>query len=215
MRSNLLKERLSAIIDLLKAVHQGGSGMSAASVGYEREAVANALLGNVIAPPYRLGSGDILDSHGERSGQMDIVVERTPSISFPLVNGLHPRLYLAEGVAAVVEVKSDLPSQWHTIAESHERLVKLRRRYEEGGVRIGEISEHIPYFVVGYKGWQEEETLRVKADCAKIAGVLSINPDKYCSRRENPERYECISGPIALARFMVEVEVELRRLAIT
>ena len=65
--------------------------MSAATVGYEREAIANLLVGNVIAPPFRLGSGDILDAFGAQSGQMDIVVEQTPSISFPAYQWSSPQ----------------------------------------------------------------------------------------------------------------------------
>lgn len=208
----LLEDRLSAIASLLKAVHQGGSGMSAATVGYEREAIANLLVGNVIAPPFRLGSGDILDAFGAQSGQMDIVVEQTPSISFPLISGLHPRLYLAEGVAAVVEVKSNIAKQWEAVKDSSAKLAKLCRSYEDGGVRIGELSQQIPHFVVGYTGWDKPETLADKLINSALTGVLSIDPCVYCSRRDDAKKpYEWLSGPIALARFMVEIEVELRR----
>lgn len=200
----LLKERLQSLVDLLRVVRSGGHGLSSATVGYEREAVATALLGNVIAPPFRIGCGDILDSSGKTSGQMDIVIERTPSISFPLVSGLHPRLYLAEGVAAVVEVKSDLRKQWAQFKESASRLGQLKRHYKDIVAVIGKPSEQVPHYVVGYKGWKNIGALERHILDSHAMGVLSIEPCFYCSREPDGEQsIKRICGPVALARFMV------------
>lgn len=220
--SPVLEKRLSALVELLKAAYSGGSGMSSASVGYEREAIANLLLGNVIAPPFRLGTGDIIDASGTRSGQLDIIVEQTPSISFPMVNGLHPRLYLAEGVAAVVEVKSNIAKQHKQVKESAAKLATLARHFEEGGIRFSDARGHlskIPHFVVSFNAWKRHKQFLDICSRDELAGVLSIDPCIYCSRRQSRESerstYECLSGPIALARFMVEIEQELRRRLVT
>ena len=57
-----------------------------------------------------VGTGDATDAGGNRSGQLDVVVEYPFAPSLPLGVGT-TRLYLAEGVAAVVEVKSDAAGQ--------------------------------------------------------------------------------------------------------
>jgi hypothetical protein len=85
--------------------------MSGASRGREREHFLELFLYQVFPPTFRFGSGDIMDRRRVRSGQLDFVVEYPFLPSFLLV-GPGPRLYLAAGVAAVIEVKSDLQRQW-------------------------------------------------------------------------------------------------------
>jgi hypothetical protein len=71
-----------------------------------------------IAPPFRFGSGDITDASGNRSGQLDVVIEYGNSITFPNILPKTPRLYLAEGVCAVVDVKSALSTHWNEVTRS-------------------------------------------------------------------------------------------------
>ncbi len=79
--------------------------MSDSSKGSEREHFIDLFLKEVFPPSYRFGTGDALDSAGNKSGQLDVVVELTFFPSLPALGG-GSRLYLAEGVAAVIEVKS-------------------------------------------------------------------------------------------------------------
>lgn len=88
--------------------HQAGGSMRSASKGNEREAFINAFLSEILPPQFRFGSGDITDQSANRSGQLDIVIEFPFVPSIPIVAGKSPRLYLAEGVLAVIEVKSDI-----------------------------------------------------------------------------------------------------------
>jgi hypothetical protein len=106
-----LVERLTAVQDALLALHRGGGPLSSSSKGREREHFIGEFLRKVLPPVHRFGSGDIIDSAGQKSGQADIVVEHPllPSLPHP---GGKVRMYLAESVAAVIEVKSDLSSQW-------------------------------------------------------------------------------------------------------
>jgi hypothetical protein len=103
-------QRLDGIRDQLMAVHKTSIPMSNATKRAEREAFINQFLSKVLPPVYRFGGGDATDAAGHRSGQLDVVVEYPFGPTLPSVAG-ETRLYLAESVAAVIEVKSSLPAQ--------------------------------------------------------------------------------------------------------
>ena len=71
--------RLAGVWQSLKALHKGGAGMSSASSGREREQFVDEFLRKVLPPAYPIGSGDVIDSFGGKTGQQDVVVE----FSFP------------------------------------------------------------------------------------------------------------------------------------
>lgn len=106
--------RLSGIQRALMGLFLSGDEISAASRGRERERFINLFLEKVFPPGYRFGSGDAIDTDGNQSGQLDVVVEFTFLPSFPALAS-EPRLYLAEGIAAVIEIKSDLQRQWSEV----------------------------------------------------------------------------------------------------
>ena len=96
-----LQQRLAGIRQMLIGAHRAGASMSSASKGGERESFLDGFLAEMFPPPFRFGTGDATDSSGHRSGQLDVVVELPflPSIPIP---GSANRLYLAEGVGAVL-----------------------------------------------------------------------------------------------------------------
>src|SRR5215510_11341929 len=96
--------RMKAIQDSLMATFRGGAGMPSAMLGGERELVLHALLREVLPPIYRFGQGAITDSKARLTGQVDLVMELPFGPSLPMPAGSH-RLYLAESVAAVIEIK--------------------------------------------------------------------------------------------------------------
>lgn len=149
--------------------------MPSASKGTEREIFVEIFLRNVLPPAYRFGTGVITDTVGKQSGQIDVVVEHAIVPSFPLVGASIPRLYLAEGVGAAVEVKSDLPGQWEEVLATGKSVGALHR---DNG------TSQVPYFAVGYAGWKKKETMFAKFQEARAAGVpltglLSLAPAFY------------------------------------
>src|SRR5258708_702318 len=136
MPNSHVEERLKGIHSMLKGVHQGGGSMSSASKGMERNAFIDLFLKHILTPQYRFGTGDATDTSGLRSGQLDVVVEHPWVPSLPLIGCDGPRLYLAEGVAAVIEVKSDVADQWQDVVDTSSKLKKLSRRFS-GGMRDG------------------------------------------------------------------------------
>jgi len=124
-----LDTRINGIFETLFARYGGGDTMSSASKGTERELFVNEILSQVFPPHFRFTSGDILDTFKRKSGQVDIVLEKPVGYSFPqIIDG--PRLFLAENVAAVIEVKSNIKSQWSEVLASSAKVAKLRRSYQ-------------------------------------------------------------------------------------
>lgn len=171
----MLKNRLKGIIEGLKSVHDAGIDQSDSTKGSEREAFINTILKSVIAPPFRIGSGDVIDNEGNRSGQQDIVIEHGGGISFPLIAHETPRLYLAESVCAVVEVKSSLEGQWDEVESTALKLHNVKREPVRKKAPNNN-PDPIPLLVVGYRGWKRPQTYREKLRNKNIAAILSIDP---------------------------------------
>ncbi len=68
-----VESRLNAILTQLRAAHEGGTGMSTATMGAEREAFVDLVLRGSVPLPYRFGSGEVTDAAGRISNQIDIV----------------------------------------------------------------------------------------------------------------------------------------------
>lgn len=156
---------------MLMAGHTSGETASSATKGRDREDFIHKFLENLLPPQFRFGSGDITDLSGRRSGQVDIVVEYPllPSLQTPNSSS---RLYLAEGVAAVIEVKSDLTKQWSEVESTSKQLRPLSRKF---GARDGIPPLHIPLFAVGYKGWKKIPTLQEYLSTGVVDGILVID----------------------------------------
>ena len=116
--------RLGAMLNMLVGVHQGGGSLSSALKGAERELFVNSFLSQVFPPHFRFGSGDVIDSDERKSGQVDVVIDFPNLYSFPLFND-GPRLYLAVGVAAVLEIKSNVAKQWDQVLRTAEKVKSL------------------------------------------------------------------------------------------
>lgn len=131
---SVLETRICALFSALNTGYVGGSDLSSAAKGNEREQFVQTVLNNAFPPHYRFSSGDIVDSYGKKSGQVDIVLEQPRSYSFPLLSG-GPRLYLAESVAAVIEVKSDLSNQWNEVIATANKLAEIKRKFSSESLR--------------------------------------------------------------------------------
>jgi len=122
-------QRLVGIHQILMGVHSSSASLSIASRGHEREAFIDQFLDKVLPPIYRFGTGDATDAAGLKSGQLDVVVEYPVAPSLPNPGSGATRLYLAESIAAVVEVKSNVSSQWKEAVSTAEQLEPLCRQF--------------------------------------------------------------------------------------
>lgn len=165
-----LRARLEGIRSALLAQHQGGQGLPNATVGTERETFLREFLSKVFPSPFRFTGGAITDSHGQITGQIDIAVEYPFLPSFPMpASG--ERLLLAESVAAVIEVKSDLVGQWTQVQSTVRAIRPLKRNWKRstslrgGAIMMTGASEtSIPVIAVGYRGHTTLDGLKQRMD---------------------------------------------------
>src|SRR5262249_51778259 len=148
-------------------------------------------LQKVFPSHYRFTHGVITDSFGKLSGQVDLAVEYPFLPSFPMPNA-DQRLLLAESVAMVIEVKSDLANQWAEL-EATVKKVKMLRRKWLGSISHsgGGLSGHgpsvtpIPCIAVGYTGHKTLEGLKNRllntVEEARPDAVYVIEPGLFYS----------------------------------
>jgi hypothetical protein len=179
-------ERMNAVKDELWAAHQASKSLSSATKGRERDEVVHKYLEKVLPPIYRFGTGDITDTHGRRSGQLDVVIEYGFAPSLPIAGGATTRLYLAEGVAAAIEVKSDMAGQWSEVENTARQLSALHQT-PVASLTIGNRAQtRVPFFVVGFRGWSDLETLKRKvAASASVDAALIIESGNFASKDQS------------------------------
>ena len=184
MKNIYVEQRLAGIQTILNGVHQQGSALSASSRGSERQGFIDDFLSRVLPPIFRFGTGDATDSQGNRSGQLDVVVEYPIAPTLPSVGGSAPtRLYLAEAVAAVIEVKSNVSSQWSEAQRTSDLLSPLRRSYGASMTMGGfPPSPTIPLFVAGYTGWKTMSSVQSHLNAnPNVSGILVIDAGLFAS----------------------------------
>ncbi|MCA9472280.1 MAG: hypothetical protein MRJ96_03090 [Nitrospirales bacterium] len=95
------------------------------NLGHNREVFCSKFLSGVLPNHLRISSGEIWDSERAKTGQLDLIVVRDDAI--PLDFSGNRRTYLAEGVFAVIEVKSNLTrTKLVEAGESLERVSHLK-----------------------------------------------------------------------------------------
>jgi hypothetical protein len=124
-----LKVRLKGMQEVLMAHHRATQLLPNSAKGNEREVLVRELLEKVFPIPYRFGCGAVIDANGQVSGQLDVIVEWPFFASFPAPVGTN-RLYLAESTAFVIEVKSNLSSQWGQVENTARQLRPLIRSWQ-------------------------------------------------------------------------------------
>ena len=124
-----------------------------------------------MSPHIRLGMGQIIDRHHKVSGQLDIVVELPFGPSLQIEEG-SSRLYFADLVASVISVKSDLARQFDGCIEELKKVRALDCDLNAGSKgRFLKIERKIPFFAVGYIGFETAQSLKEKI----LSGFLFCN----------------------------------------
>jgi hypothetical protein len=94
-------DRLASLADVFGYVEHDGV------MGVLRESLLETFLEPLLMPPYKAGTGVVIDSCGNQSGQCDIIVW-DDSIFRPLYEARGAGIHFIEAVVAVIEVKSTL-----------------------------------------------------------------------------------------------------------
>ena len=101
------------------------------NLGSNREFFCNNFLSKVLPLKLFIGSGEIWDSNKQKTGQLDTIIirEDAPKLTFG-----NRDTYLAEGVFAVIEIKSNLTRQ--KLNEAGNQLEKIKSLKIGGGALI-------------------------------------------------------------------------------
>jgi hypothetical protein len=180
MSNEYILNRLEGIHIMLKGAHNAGKNLSSSTKGYERDQFIKLFLSQIFPPTFRFGSGDVTDKYGNRSGQLDIVIEFPFLPSIPIIGVDSSRLYMAEGIAAVLEIKSNIKTQWDQVKKTASKLAKVKRDQTHYINSINPPEDNIPFFAIGYEGWREIETIKKKLGKG-INGILVINQGLFVS----------------------------------
>ncbi|SRR6266404_380443 len=104
------------VVNVLKAEskYAGALVQHPVLLGDAREALVQGVLSRILPNAYEIGRGQLIDSYGKRSNQIDIVIARRDSPALTLASGA--KVFLIESVIATIEVKSHLKPK--TLAEA-------------------------------------------------------------------------------------------------
>ena len=206
----VLRERVEGIQKILMAHHAAGVRLPTACKGSEREILVREFLAKVLPPPFRFGTGMVMDSEGRMSGQLDIVVEFPFLPSFP-TPGAPERVYLADSVAFVVEVKSNLSTQWGQVEDKAAQMAPLRRNWTQHwhyGPRgypesPGPKESQIPFIAVGFEGFATANSLKRKIASirspSRVHGAAVVESGAYaCTVQGTTPKAEGVGGLFAL-----------------
>ena len=87
------------LAEFQRSSQQGAS----ANLGRNREFFCSEFLDKVLPPKLSVKSGEIWDSHGNKTGQLDVIITRADC---PCLHVGSDNIYLVEGVFATIEVKA-------------------------------------------------------------------------------------------------------------
>lgn len=125
--------------------------------GSEREAVVKSFLSAYLPTRYGISSGEIVDYHGATSHQCDLIIYDHYNCPL-LLAGRDVRIFPAESVLAVIEVKSVLSA--NEIDDSIGKIRDLKNLTRENGP--------IPGIIFAYKsGWKEDPIMRTTTELHK------------------------------------------------
>jgi len=227
MVNQYVEQRLKGLLMGLNSIAVATELSAAAAKGAGRAEFVNKFLKEVIPTGLRISqSGEITDSLGNITGELDIIIENGHFPSIPL-SGDTSRVFFAEGVAAVIEVKSNLSNQWDQAIDTGNKLNLIERQLagnmtmsNSGGMIIQSsvastnsdlprlqpapldiLKRKVPYFIVGYKGWSDPLTLANKfaENLETVSGVLQLDKGIYIG---HPMLGDSLNGSLSLLAFI-------------
>lgn len=178
-----LLKRLQSIQETLGAQHANVESLPDARQGWQSKLFLAEFLNKVFPGPDRFSTGSVMDSDGNLATEVDIAVIHPNAPSFPMSGPSQDRLLMAEGVAMIIEVCSDLSTHLAAIGSTVRRIRRLKRRTDQLITPGRRFPEQIPVVAVGYDGFQDFDRLRrrvgaISADY-RPNGALIIEPGLF------------------------------------
>lgn len=178
-----LLKRLQSIQETLETQHANVESLPDARRGWQSKLFLAEFLTKVFTGRQQFSTGSIMDSDGNLATEVDIAVVHPNAPSFPMSGPSQDRLLMAEGVAMVIEVCSDISSNLAAIGSTVRRIRRLRRRTDQLITPGKRFPEDLPVVAVGYGGFGDHERLKRRlssiSDDYRPNGVLIIEPGLF------------------------------------
>ena len=166
----LLYGYFQSTANLLLADYQRSKGQEASSnIGYNRELLCSRFLERVLPPRLTLRRGEIWDSQGNRTGQLEIIILRDDAVSLTFGEA---DTFLAEGVFAAIEVKSNLTRDKMREALDTLRRVKCLAPAGRTSIKSGHVLDRALRCVFAYEGASWDTLLQ--EDANGVADLICI-----------------------------------------
>lgn len=152
-----------------RSSQQGAS----ANIGKNREIFCSNFLEKVLPPKLSVRSGEIWDSENHKTGQLEIIIlrEDAPSLDVGSEN-----IYLAEGVFAAVEIKSNLDRT--KLQEAGRTLLKVKdlKINLGGAISIGKPMKEPLRMIFAYEGaaWETLTDEIVKNNWEDVFDLICV-----------------------------------------
>lgn len=148
-------------------------------IGEKKEQIVRNFLKEFFPSTYRFGKGEIIDTFGNRSPQIDIII-CTPYHPFTFSESdSDSSLFFAEGVGCVIDVKSDLGDkrELERGIKQMQKVKNLRRKFENKAEFYGTVdeanrAERIASIIFGDKG--PSDIAKLKNNINEINKKLKI-----------------------------------------
>ena len=154
------------------------------NIGTNREIFCNKFLTEVLPPRLSLKNGEIWDSFGNKTGEIDIIIIRddAPALSFGQSNS-----FLVEGVFGAIEVKSKLDTT--KLQEALRTLKKVKNlKLTSGGpvISSGPIMLRPLRIVFAYEGIGWEKILKelLTEENQDVIDIISILEEGVLFRQD-------------------------------
>jgi len=164
----------SARNELLAQFEKAGGVNHNGDKGSAREVFLNGFLHSAFPKKYVIGRGEIVDRDGSVSPQVDIAVYDETFPAFNYGSGNH---YMAEGVQAHIEVKSNLTKEELRDVLAKTKKVKALKLDIKPDMHVGPLPRHIPSFLFAYTGFVKTETFRKNYEALSPGGNLDVRPN--------------------------------------
>ena len=151
MERPILFDYFNNTADVLIAKYNRSKGQSASNnLGRNREIFCSNFLNKVLPPKLKCSSGELIDSENKKTGQLDLIIIRDDA---PCLEYGSENTYLAEGVFAIIEIKSNLErSKLIEAGNSFMKVKSLNTSDSSATITIGDVLDRPLRILFGYEG---------------------------------------------------------------
>lgn len=151
---NLLESRMRSLRDSLMSLYNSDIKSASETKGLDREYFIQHFLRIILPSHIKIFKGIIMDKNTNQTNQVDLIIQSPYGFSIPpLIGDTH--VCIAESVACVIEIKSNLQTEWDKILKKSKEIKQLE--YSKllcKGYNI-DSNIRIPFIAIGYEGFND------------------------------------------------------------